>query len=210
MDTAQDTSQRDYPATFQFRYSHAALATAVVAVVLATIPAGRADVAIAGFVVLWASLYLFLRGSVRTIRYWVPMMTAIVLWFGLVSVSGSMSLWTQGAGTRASTNAAPQSVHVEGVVLHGDVRLTGPQIFISDNADKDWSDVTLSFTGADGKQYTSHVDSVAAGQTVGIQLSRFVAGDGHPPPVAVVKPRSLLVRAKLEGQDGAFESRLAN
>lgn len=204
------TLEHEYPATFQFRYSHAALATGILAVVLAATPAGRADVAIAGFVVMWASLYLFLRRSVRTIRYWVPMMTSMVLWFVVVSVSGSMSLWAGRADARPGTETTSQPVHVDGVDLHGSATLTGPQILVSDNGDKPWSDVTLSFTGADGKRYTSHVDGVASGQTLRIQLSRFVAEDGHPAPVAVVKPRSVRVSAKVDGRDGAFESRLAS
>jgi len=190
-----------------FTYSNLALLVGVAAVILSAIPSGRADVAFAGLVAAWASIYLFMRHSVRTIRLFAPPMAAVFLWFGLISVSGSLNTWAP--RPEAVPAASSHPAHTEGIDLRGDVRLAGQEILVTNEADKPWSDVVLSFGGADGQTYASRLREVAPGRTSGVQLSRFVGADGHPAPAALVKPRVLRVEAKIDGRVGAFTSPLA-
>jgi hypothetical protein len=209
MTTSAQPTATPYKQTVSFRYSHAALAAAILSVILTTIPVGRADVALAGFVVMWASLYLFMRRSVGTIRYWATLMAAMFLWFGLVSASGSLGRWAPQADSRSASGPSLESKHVAGVDLHGRARLTGPEVLVTDGADRPWTDVELSFTASDGRRYTSRLDSVAPGQTAVVQLSRFVDADGRPTRTATSRPRAVTVKARIDGAEGAFETRLA-
>jgi hypothetical protein len=206
MSAASTPSPNSYPTTLRFDYSHAALATAILAVVLTTVPVGRADVALAGFVAMWAGIYLFMRRSVRTIRYFAPMMLSMVLWFALVSVSGSLNRWAPRADA-AEISTPTRSTQISGPDLHGDARIAGPEILLTNRGTTPWTDVSVTLTASDGQTYTSHLDQVQAGANVAIHLSRFFGQDGRAVRIATMKPRAVAVRGQIDGVAGSFESR---
>lgn len=177
-------------------------------VVLSVVPARSAAVAIAGCVAVWLGLYVFMRESARTIRWFATPMIAVFGWFILVSASGSMAGWAP-SGKAAAIGTEPVQATASGASLDADVRLTGAQFLVTNRGQQPWTDVVLSLTGSDRVAYTTRADRVEAGQTVVVQLSRFAARDGHPFRTATTRPQALTIdaRAGTGEQRGAYTVR---
>jgi hypothetical protein len=167
----------------------------VLGVVLAIVPARSAALAIAGCAAIWIGLYIFMRESARTIRWFATPMIAIFGWFILISVSGSMAGWAP-SGQPATVGTEPVQATTSGASLDADVRLTGAQFLVTNRGHQPWTDVMLSVTGSDHAIYTTRADRVDAGQTAVVQVSRFVASDGHPFRTATTRPQSLTIDAR--------------
>ena len=192
-----------------FRFSLLALAVLLLGAALATIPLRRADVALLGLIVIWIGLYLFMRQAGPTLRYWATMMAAGALWLILVSVSGSMALWSP-KGETTAVRAEPAKVIASGAELRADVRVAGEQLQISNRGQQPWQDIDLSLNGApNAGGYRVHMDRVAAGRTITVMLSRFVGAKGQTFDVSHARPQSLAISARLgeSGQTGAYEVR---
>lgn len=169
----------------------------VVGVVLAVVPAGSAAIAIAGCAAIWIGLYIFMRESARTIRWFATPMIAIFGWFILISVSGSLAGWAP-SGKAATVGTEPVQAATSGASLDAAVRLTGAQFLVTNRGHQPWTEVMLSLTGSDRATYTTRADRIDAGKTAVVQLSRFVASDGHPFRTATTKPQSLTIDARTE------------
>lgn len=191
------------------RFSPVAVGALIAGVALTTLPLGRADVAIAGFVTIWFAFYLFMRRAGPTLRYWATLMAALGGWFVLASVSGSLARWTHRDDAPVVQALEPAKVTTTGADLKADVRFTGEQFVISNKGRQPWEDISLSLKAATAPGYTLHVDRVAAGRTLTVPPSRFVAADGQAFDAARVKPQSLVIAAHVgnTGPGGAIEVR---
>jgi ABC-type nickel/cobalt efflux system permease component RcnA len=205
---ANSTESR-YGKGLQFQYSHAALAVFIVGLVLTIVPTGSAAVTLAGCAVLWLGLYLFMKESTKTIRWFATPMIAIFGWFIIASASGSMARWAP-AGHAGAVEAEAAQPTTTGAALNADVRLTGAQFLVTDRGQQPWTDVSLSLTGSDHGAYETRIDRVDAGQTVVVQLSRFATADGHPFRTATTKAQALTIEAHagVGGEPGTYTVRL--
>jgi len=206
--TSTESIESRYGKGLQFHYSHPAAAALVFGVLLAAVPIGRADVAFVGLALIGIGLYLFMRESAKTIRWFATPMIAVFGWLAIVSGSGSMARWTPAVDVSAAARAQAAAVTVTGAPLKADVQLTGAQFLISNGAQQPWTNVTLSLTGSDRAIYTSRLDRIDAGGTVVVQLGRFTGGDGHPFRTATIRPESLRIAAQLGDQGGTYAVRL--
>lgn len=206
MTASTNPADARYGKGLQFHYSHPALAVLVVGLVLTVVPAGSAAVAIAGCAAIWFGLYLFMKESAKTIRWFATPMIAIFGWFILASVSGSMARWAP-AGKAAEIRTEPVQTSSSGATLDADVRLTGAQFLVSNQGQQPWTHVMLSLTGTDGASYMAHLDQVGAGQTTVVQLSRFAASDGHVFRTATTKPQALTIDATVGTAAGTYTER---
>lgn len=195
MNTPVSPAEARYGKGLQFHYAHTALALFVIGVVLAVVPARSAMVAIAGCAAIWIGLYLFMRESARTIRWFATPMIAVFGWFILISVSGSLAGWAP-SGKAATAGTEPVQATTTGASLDADVRLTGAQFLVTNRGQQAWRDVVLSLAGSDHATYTTRADRVDAGQTAVVQLSRFAASDGHAFRTATTRPQSLTIEAR--------------
>ena len=168
----------------------------VVGVALSTLPLGGAAVAFLGLVAFWFGLYLFMRESAKTIRWFATPMIAVFGWFVLVSGSGSLARWTPNAEVVAASRAEAVQATTSGADLHADVRLTGAQFLVTNNGQTPWTEIVFTLTGSDAKTYTLRMDRIEAGRTTAIQLPRFTTPDSHPFRMATTKPQALTLEAQ--------------
>jgi hypothetical protein len=181
----------------------------IIGIALTTVHAGRADVALSGFVVLWAGMIVYMWRSVTTLKYWATMMAAVFAWFLLVSVSGSMALWAPGSTETTASSETAAGV-TTGADLKADVRLTGAQFILSNRGDSAWRDISLQLTGSSPADvYAAHLDEVASGGTIALSPARFARPDGQTFNAVRTRPHSLSLSALRAdtGQRGTYEIR---
>jgi hypothetical protein len=182
----------------------------VIGVALTTIHVGRADVALSGFVAIWAGLILVMHRSVVTLKYWATLMAAVFAWFFLVSASGSLALWAPAGATGTAAASDTTRGVTSGADLNADVRLTGAQFLVTNNGPSSWRDISLQLTGGSPSDvYATHVDEVAPGRTIALSPARFARADGQTFNAVRTRPRSLSLSARRgdSGRRGTYEVR---